>query len=97
MASSPAPRVRTCLCHRLLRARDWQDRPQLEAVCQWCRGGGPGVCGLVGIGGAGNKTTLGLVVADDQRGRWTLIVKADGHRAGAKNCMAFLEGVELTH
>jgi len=49
--------VRTCLCHRLLRARDWQDRPQLEAVCGWWREGGPGVCSLVGIGGAG-KTAV---------------------------------------
>ncbi|MHC4407119.1 MAG: P-loop NTPase family protein [Planctomycetota bacterium] len=57
MASSGAPNVRTCLCHRLLRARDWQDRPQLEAVCRWWRGGGPGVCSLVGIGGAG-KTAV---------------------------------------
>jgi len=42
---------------RLLRARDWQDRPQLGALCQWWQGGGDGVCALVGIGGAG-KTAI---------------------------------------
>ena len=43
--------------HTLLRARDWQHRPQLDAVCDWWRGGGQGVCALIGIGGAG-KTAI---------------------------------------
>ncbi|MCU0982035.1 MAG: hypothetical protein MUF25_23020, partial [Pirellulaceae bacterium] len=41
----------------LLRARDWQHRPQLDDVCQWWRGGGRGVLALVGMGGAG-KTAI---------------------------------------
>jgi len=57
MAEFPARDVRVRLCHHLLRARDWQDRPQLGAVCRWWQAGGPGVCGLVGIGGAG-KTAV---------------------------------------
>lgn len=43
--------------HTLLRARDWQHRPQLDRVCDWWRGGGRGVCALVGMGGAG-KTAI---------------------------------------
>ena len=43
--------------HPLLRARDWQDRPQLGEVCRWWAEGGTGVCALVGIGGAG-KTAI---------------------------------------
>ena len=43
--------------HSLLRARDWQDRPQLDAVCRWWADGGTGVCALIGIGGAG-KTAV---------------------------------------
>ena len=43
--------------HTLLRARDWQHRPEFEQVCQWWRGGGRGVCALVGMGGAG-KTAI---------------------------------------
>ena len=43
--------------HRLLRARDWQDRPQLGHLRDWWRGGQGGVCALVGIGGAG-KTAI---------------------------------------
>jgi len=51
--------------HPLLRARDWQDRPQLDQVRQWwadtvgqASGLLPvGVCALVGIGGAG-KTAI---------------------------------------
>ena len=43
--------------HTLLRARDWQHRPQFDEVCQWWRGGGRGVCALVGMGGAG-KTAV---------------------------------------
>ena len=43
--------------HPLLRARDWQDRPQLDQVCRWWPTGGAGVCALIGIGGAG-KTAI---------------------------------------
>jgi tetratricopeptide (TPR) repeat protein len=43
--------------YSLLRARDWQHRPQLDDVCQWWRGGGRGVLALVGMGGAG-KTAI---------------------------------------
>jgi len=49
------PRIH--VSHRLLRARDWQDRPQLGHLCDWWRGGFGGVCALVGIGGAG-KTAI---------------------------------------
>lgn len=41
----------------LLRARDWQDRPELDHVRGWWRDGGKGVAALVGIGGAG-KTAI---------------------------------------
>ncbi len=43
--------------HTLLRARDWQDRPQFDQVCDWWRDGGQVVCALVGMGGAG-KTAI---------------------------------------
>ena len=43
--------------HTLLRARDWQHRPEFDRVCNWWRNGGQGVCGLVGMGGAG-KTAI---------------------------------------
>ncbi len=43
--------------HTLLRARDWQHRSQFDQVCDWWRGGGRGVCALVGMGGAG-KTAI---------------------------------------
>ncbi|MCL4207585.1 MAG: TIR domain-containing protein [Pirellulaceae bacterium] len=43
--------------YSLLRARDWQHRPQFDDVCQWWRGGGRGVLALVGMGGAG-KTAI---------------------------------------
>lgn len=46
--------------HTLLRARDWQDRPELEQLRAWWREqghGGAGVFALVGIGGAG-KTAI---------------------------------------
>jgi hypothetical protein len=43
--------------HQLLRARDFQDRPELSALCDWWRSQNSGVCALVGIGGAG-KTAL---------------------------------------
>lgn len=41
----------------LLRARDWQDRPQFALLCDWWRKGGFGICAFVGIGGAG-KTAI---------------------------------------
>jgi len=43
--------------HRLLRARDWQDRSEFEELCQWWKEYGYGLCALVGIGGAG-KTAI---------------------------------------
>ncbi|MCZ6653074.1 MAG: TIR domain-containing protein [Planctomycetota bacterium] len=43
--------------HPLLRARDYQNRPEFDRLCDWWRGGGQGVCALVGIGGAG-KTAV---------------------------------------
>lgn len=43
--------------HPLLRAHNWQHRPQLDEVCDWWRSGGQGVCALVGMGGAG-KTAI---------------------------------------
>ena len=47
--------------HTLLRARNWQPRPQLDEVCGWWRvggdRGGTGICSLIGIGGAG-KTAI---------------------------------------
>ena len=43
--------------HRLLRARDWQRRPEFEEVCRWWKHGGRGVFALVGIGGSG-KTAI---------------------------------------
>lgn len=54
----PPPPVRPgAFVHPLLRARDWQDRPEFGDLCQWWRVGGVGVCALVGIGGAG-KTAI---------------------------------------
>src|SRR5436190_10500612 len=44
--------------HPLLRARDWQHRPELDALCEWWRQGGRGVCVLVGIGGAGKTASV---------------------------------------
>jgi tetratricopeptide (TPR) repeat protein len=41
----------------LLRARDWQNRPEFGALCEWWKSGGVGVCALIGIGGAG-KTAI---------------------------------------
>ncbi len=49
------PRIH--IVHRLLRARDWQDRPAFGEVREWWREGPGGVCALVGIGGAG-KTAI---------------------------------------
>ena len=43
--------------HPLLRAHNWQHRPELDRVCDWWRGGGRGICALVGMGGAG-KTAI---------------------------------------
>jgi tetratricopeptide (TPR) repeat protein len=43
--------------HPLLRARDWQERPEFAQLCDWWRQIGKGVCSLVGIGGAG-KTAI---------------------------------------
>jgi hypothetical protein len=44
--------------HHLLRARDWQDRPELEHLCDWWRTIGGGLYALVGIGGAGKTATI---------------------------------------
>tara|TARA_R110002072_G_scaffold284587_1_gene449014 strand:- start:31606 stop:35547 length:3942 start_codon:yes stop_codon:yes gene_type:complete len=44
--------------HHLLRARDWQDRPELEHLCDWWRDIGGGLVALVGIGGAGKTATI---------------------------------------
>lgn len=52
-----ADTVSNFFVHSLLRAHDWQHRPQLDAVCQWWRNGGRGVLALVGMGGAG-KTAI---------------------------------------
>jgi len=46
------PRIH--VAHRLLRARDWQDRPQFGSLCDLWRG----VCALVGIGGASDVDCL---------------------------------------
>ncbi len=35
--------------HSLLRAHDWQHRPQFDDVCYWWRCGGRGVLALVGM------------------------------------------------
>jgi hypothetical protein len=43
--------------HRLLRARDYQDRPELGQLCSWWRESGMGAFALIGIGGAG-KTAI---------------------------------------
>lgn len=43
--------------HTLLRAKDWQARPEYDHVCEWWNNGGHGVCALVGLGGAG-KTAI---------------------------------------
>ena len=53
--------ARIHLAHRLLRARDWQHRPQLDQLCDWWRAhgsAGGGICGLVGIGGAGKTAVV---------------------------------------
>ena len=50
-------RPRVNFVHPLLRARDYQNRPEFDRLCDWWRRGGQGVCALVGIGGAG-KTAV---------------------------------------
>ncbi len=57
MATSIDPTDPIHFAHRLLRARDWQHRPQLDDLCDWWRTGGQGVCALIGMGGAG-KTAI---------------------------------------
>ena len=57
MADAAGHIAHTCFVHRLLRARDYQPRPEFDALCNWWRAGGPGVCALVGMGGAG-KTAI---------------------------------------
>ena len=42
----------------MLRARDWQDRPELEHLCDWWRNIGGGLYALVAIGGAGKTATI---------------------------------------
>jgi len=51
------PKLGIHFAHSLLRARDWQHRPELDQLCRWWAEGGAGVCALVGIGGAG-KTAI---------------------------------------
>ena len=48
---------RANIVHGLLRARDYQQRPEFTAVRDWYRDGPGGICVLVGIGGAG-KTAI---------------------------------------
>ncbi len=55
---SSVPKV--LIVYSLLRARDWQDRPEFGQFCAWWRNGGRGVLALLGIGGAG-KTAMALV------------------------------------
>ena len=57
MPEGAAPKLGHHIAHPLLRARDWQARPEFGQVCDWWRAGGAGVCALVGIGGAG-KTAI---------------------------------------
>ena len=53
----PQAQLTSYFVHQLLRARDWQHRPQFDEVCKWWRDGGRGVLALVGMGGAG-KTAI---------------------------------------
>jgi tetratricopeptide (TPR) repeat protein len=53
-----APNESRRVVHRLLRARDWQDRPQFQDVLDWWSGGGTGVCALTGIGGSGKSAIV---------------------------------------
>ena len=57
MSNARVPSQPSAYQHRLLRARDWQGRPEFDQLCDWWRSGGHGVCALVGIGGAG-KTAI---------------------------------------
>ena len=50
-------RSRAYFVHTLLRAKNFQTRPELDAIVDWWRTGGKGVCALIGIGGAG-KTAI---------------------------------------
>ncbi len=77
MTASAEPRSSICFAHWLLRARDWQHRPEFDDLCEWWRGGWGGVCALVGIGGAGKTaiaelgalmpTSAGVVVTSTAR------------------------------
>jgi hypothetical protein len=69
-------RLTTRFVHRLARARDFQERDEVDAIAAWWRSGGAGVCSLEGLGGAG-KTALvdrflrripGVMPADPQLG-----------------------------
>ncbi len=57
MTKTGTSRPQIWFAHRLLRARDWQDRPELDRLVDWWRQRRAGVCALVGIGGAG-KTAI---------------------------------------
>ena len=57
MSESDKNRQPIHFVHRLLRARQWQDRSEFDQVCDWWGSGPAGVCALVGIGGAG-KTAI---------------------------------------
>jgi tetratricopeptide (TPR) repeat protein len=57
MSTPPSHQPRVNFVHSLRRARDYQPRPQLDQLYHWWRGGAPGVCALVGIGGSG-KTAI---------------------------------------
>ena len=48
---------KTHIPHRLLRARDWQNRPEYLDVIRWWNSENQNVCSLIGIGGAG-KTAI---------------------------------------
>jgi hypothetical protein len=53
----------------LLRARDWQHRPEFDQVRDWWRAGGLGVRALVGMGGAG-KTAIAERFLNELPVRW---------------------------
>ena len=55
MSASILPKTR--FVHPLLRARNYQERPEFDQLCRWWHSNKAGVCALVGIGGAG-KTGL---------------------------------------
>ena len=52
------------IVHPLLRAGQWQHRPQLNDVHRWWRDGGRGVCALIGMGGAGKTAITDRFVND---------------------------------